>query len=150
MEKKRLYHVSSVANGEMIPIFEEAYPGALKRMSNGVSCSIYEVDPTTFEEGKTSFPVGELVSEKPVKILKERRVKNLYPVLLKLIENNKIKFVPYNKDEKYRQKMYNHIKSRIEMFKPYLDKEGNSYRFCKDYFPNILAEVEEEVNAKKV
>lgn len=124
---------------KMIPFFVEAYEGALKRTFQGESCSIYEVDKKDFVDGKTSFS-AEVVSEKPVKILKETRIDDLYECLLDLIEKKEIVFQPYS--DKSSAKIYNHIKSRIEMFKTYKDKNSAPYKFCMEKFPEILKEVE--------
>ena len=40
------------------PFFYEGFPGAFKRRFEGTSCYIYEVDPTNFEEGKTSYEMN--------------------------------------------------------------------------------------------
>ncbi len=132
-------------NGESIPFYKECYKDALKKCFAGISCSIYIVDPTNFEEGKTSFP-GEVVSKKPVKVLKEIKVKDIYKELKKAIENNKFGFTPYSNDPEYKEMIRNHIKNRIILYEIYKrEPESNIYRFCMDYYPDILKEVEEEM-----
>ena len=73
-------------------------------------------------------------------VREETRIDDLYEFLLDLIEKKEIVFQPYS--DKSSAKIYNHIKSRIEMFKTYKDKNSAPYKFCMEKFPEILKEVE--------
>lgn len=127
------------------PYFYEAYPGFFKRRFN-VPGYVYEVDPTDFVEGKTSYK-AELVSEKPVKILKCTKVDNLYETLLNLSKEGKLDLRFYEKDNpKYVEVINNHIKDRIIRYKILENKDSYKYRFCKDFFPEIVMELEAELN----
>jgi len=79
------------------PYFYEGFIGAFKRRFEDTSCYIYEVDSTDFEEGKTSY-AAELVSEKPVKVLKCTKIENLYQTLLDLSEQGKLDLRFYQED----------------------------------------------------
>ncbi len=140
-----IYGTTTKQDGKSIPFFKECYKDALKKCFAGISCSIYIVDPTNFEEGKTSFS-AEVVSEKPVKILKEIKVKDIYKELEKAIKNNEFAFTPYSNDPEYKEEIYNHLKHRMILFGIHKqDPQSNMYRFCMDHFPDILKEVEKEI-----
>ena len=124
------------------PFFYEAYEDALKRRFQNEVCYIYEVDPTSFEAGKTSFR-SEVVSEKPVKVIKCTEVKDLYQLLLKLIKKNKIEFQKYSTNPEYLAKIEEHIKDRLMRFGVLDDKTTNIYKFCKEKFPTWFEECEE-------
>ena len=125
------------------PYFYEAYQGALKRRFKGESCYIYEVDPTDFIEGETSFK-SEVVSEKPVKVLSCTKIDDLYDYLLKLIDEGKIEFKQYSLDVDYQKEIKERIKNRIELFETWKDKESIGYKFCLQYHSGILKQVEEK------
>lgn len=126
-----------------IPYFYEAFPGSFKRRFEETSCYIYEVDPTDFEEGKTSYS-AEVVSEKPVKILKCTKVDDLYKTLLELAKNGKLDLKFYEKENpEYVKMMDNHLKDRIVRFGILNDKEKYQYKFCTYYYPHILKELEQ-------
>ncbi len=130
-----------------IPYFYEAYEGALKRRFNGAVCYIYEVDPTNFMEGKTSFK-GEVVSEKPVKILNSKKIDNIYEHLLELNKESKINLYFYKNTNEYNKKIDEHIIDRITRFNILADKDSGLYKFCKRHFPTIVNKLESE-NLKK-
>ena len=130
------------------PYFYEGYIGAFKRRYENCSCYIYEVDPTNFQTGKTSYG-AEVVSEKPVKILKCFKVENLYQTLLNLAKENKLDLKFYDeKDIEYIKELKNHIKERMKLFNVIEDKKSNSYKFCELYHYEILKELERENNLK--
>lgn len=129
------------------PFFNEAYEGALKRRFEGCSCYVYEVEDTNFEEGKTSF-CAELVSEKPAKVLSCKKVENLYEEIQKLIEKNEIHFHEYSINEDYQKYIKKHLKDRIVRYKVLEDKTDKRYLFCKEKFPEILEEVENELKVE--
>ena len=127
------------------PFFYEAFPGAFKRRFEDTSCYIYEVDPTDFEEGKTSYS-AEVVSEKPVKVLNCTKVDNLYEKLLELSKQGEIDLRFYDKDDpKYVEMIEQHLKDRIVRFGILEDKEAYRYKFCTWYYPHIIGELEEKV-----
>lgn len=127
------------------PYFYEAFPGAFKRRFEDTSCYIYEVDPTFFEEGKTSY-LAEVVSEKPVKVLKCTKVEDLYQTLLKSAENGELDLRFYNKENpKYVEVIEKHLKDRIVRYDILEDKEKCQYKFCTYHFPHIIKELEKEI-----
>ena len=127
------------------PYFYEAFPCAFKRRFEETSCYIYEVDPTDFEEGKTSYS-AEVVSEKPVKVLKCIKVEDLHKTLLDLAKSGKLDLKFYNKsDEQYVKLIEEHLKDRIVRFGILEDKEAYQYKFCKSYYPHIIDELEGKV-----
>lgn len=128
-----------------VPFFYEAYSGALKRRFYGATCYIYEVDPSTFMEGKTSFK-SEVVSEKPVKILGCEKVDNLYNYLMELNKNSKINLHFFEETKEYEEMIENHITDRIIRFGILGKKNSGTYRFCKNHFPLILEKLEEKSN----
>ena len=132
------------------PYFYEAYPNALKRRFENEVCYIYEVDPSTFEKGKTSFK-AEVVSEKPVKVLSCTKVDDLYSRLLSLIDDGKIEYRSYRKDDlEYVEMINEHIKDRLISFCGILqNKESSLYKFCKEKFPSIVNELECKNEPKK-
>ena len=124
------------------PYFYEAYPNALKRRFENEVCYIYEVDPTTFETGKTSFK-AEVVSSEPVKVLNCKKVDDLYSLLLSLIEGGKIDYKSYRKDDLEYVEMINaHIKDRLVNFKILQNKDSMTYKFCKEKFSSLVNELE--------
>ena len=125
---------------DSLPFFYEAYKGALKRRFEGAKCYIYEVDPSNFEKNKTSFR-GEVVSEKPVKVINCKVVDNLYQHLLQLNENRKLKLRFFEETEEYRKMIHDHILDRIIRFNILNNKDSNTYRFCESHFPTILEEL---------
>lgn len=136
-----------IKNGK--PFFYEAYPNALKRAFENEVCYIYEVDPTTFEEGKTSFR-AEVVSEKPVKVLGCLKIDDLYSHLLSLINEGKIEYEQYKEDSvEYVEMMKGHIKDRLVRFGILENKESDLYKFCNEKFSNIINELESEKSLSK-
>ena len=132
--------VYGTKNGK--PFFYEAYPNALKRRFENEECYIYEVDPSTFEKGKTSFGT-EVVSEKPVKVLSCSIVDDLYSKLLSLIEGGKIDYKSYRKDDLEYVEMINvHIKNRLVNFGILQNKDSMTYKFCKEKFSSLINELE--------
>ena len=123
------------------PFFYEAYPNAFKRRFENQTCYIYQVDPTTFLYGKTSFK-AEVVSEKPVKVINCTKVENLYNKLMSLVEENKIELKMYDENPKYISMINEHIKDRILRYGIMQRKNSTAYRFCQDKFPHILKELE--------
>ena len=132
-------------NKEGKPNFYEAYEGALERRFKGESAYIYEVDPTDFEENKTSFS-AEVVSEVPVKVIKCTKIEDLYTELLKLIQQGEIEFKAYNiNDEKYVRFIDEHIEHRFRLFEIYKTPKRKTYEHCCYNFPHIVKKVEQEV-----
>ena len=125
------------------PYFYEAYPNALKRRFENEECYIYEVDSKTFKRGKTSFK-SEVVSEDPVRVLSCKRVDDLYSLLLSLIDEGKIEYKAYRKDDlEYVEMINKHIKDRLISFSGILqNKESMTYKFCKEKFPSLINELE--------
>ncbi len=131
------------------PYFYEAYPNALKRRFENEVCYIYEVDPSTFEKGKTSFR-AEVVSEKPVKVLSCSKVDDLYSHLLSLIDEGRIEYKPYRKDDlEYVDMINEHIKDRIISFRILDNKDSRLYKLCNEKFPGIINELECKNEQKK-
>lgn len=124
------------------PFFYEAYPNAFKRCFENEECYIYEVDPSTFKGGKTSFG-AEVVSEEPVRVLNCKKVDDLYAYLLSLIDKGKITYESYNENcAEYVEMINVHIKDRIISFGILENKESKLYKFCKEKFPGIINELE--------
>lgn len=122
------------------PYFYEGFEGAFEERFKGESCYIYEVDPTTFRDGITSYP-AEVVSEVAVKVLDCRKVDDLYENLQNLIRNGELDFKAYSNDKDYQKMMREHIKSRIELFEIDKNTHTTAYKFCKEKYKNILEEV---------
>lgn len=131
------------------PCFFEAYPNALERRFKGECCYIYEVDPTNFEEGKTSFS-PEVVSIKPAKVLKCTKVDDLYRVINKLIKQGKIDFHKFSTAPEYVEQMEHHIKDRIIRFGILKNPDSNTYKFCKEKFPQWIEECEHDIKNSTV
>ncbi len=123
-----------------VPYFYEAYEGAFRRRFEGEKCYIYEVDPTDFQEEKTTFK-GEVVSEVPVKILGCEVVEDLYAYLNDLIAKGEIVFKKYSLDAEYQKMIRAHLKNRLEMFGICKNKEASIYKFCMEKYPDIVNEV---------
>ncbi len=131
------------------PCFFEAYPGALERVFQDESCYIYEVNPANFEEGKTSFS-PEVVSSQPAKVLKCTKVDDLYKVINKLIKQGKIDFHKFSTAPEYVEQMERHIKDRIIRFGVLNNTDSNTYKFCKQKFPQWLEDCEQEIKNSTV
>ena len=123
------------------PYFYEAYPNAFKRRFEGESCYIYEVDPADFKEGLTSFS-AEVVSEKPVKVLKCTKVEDLYAYLLNLIKENKINFKEYSQERQYQEMINNHMRDRFQYIKNRV--EHPAYQVLVKYYPHIIEEYKKQ------
>lgn len=126
-----------------IPFFYEAYEGAFKRRFENATCYVYEVDPSTFKEGKTSFK-GEVVSELPVKVLSCIKIDNLYKYLLKLNAEDKIDLQFFNNTKEYTEMIDNHITDRIKGFGILKNKDSRIYNFCEEHFPTILSKLNKD------
>ena len=123
------------------PYFYEAYPNALKRRFENEVCYIYEVDPTTFETGKTSFK-AEVVSLEPVKVLNCKKVDDLYSYLHLLIADGKLEYKPYSESVEYVEMINEHIKDRLISFNILKNQESQIYKFCKEKFSSLINELE--------
>lgn len=117
--------------------FEEAFENSLKERFDGQSCYIYELDPTDFQQGKTSFH-GEVVSEKPVKVLSCTKVENVYDRLQEASKEGKIKLTEFKKDDpEYTAKIDEHVTERMDRFH-ITNKYAKGYKFCKEKFPHLI------------
>ena len=122
--------------------FYEAYPDSLRRRFENEVCYIYEVDPKSFESGKTSFG-AEVLSEEPVKVLNCKKIEDLYSLLLLLIDEGKLEYKPYDGNcAEYVEMISSHIKDRLISFGILQRKNSVLYKFCKEKFPNIVNELE--------
>lgn len=137
-----MYGINEETN---IPYFYEAYKGAFKRRFNKQKCYIYEVDSSTFKEGKTSFS-GEVVSEVPVKVLSCTKIDDLYSYLIDLAIESKIDIYEYEDTEKYREIVDKHIMDRLIRFKVLDNKMSPVYLFCKMKFPNAIEKLKKGSN----
>ena len=127
------------------PFFYEAFPGAFKRRFEETSCYIYEVDPTDFEEGKTSYS-AEVVSEKPVKVLKCTKIDDLYKTLLDLANKGELDLKFYDKENsEYVEMIDEHLKDRVISFRILDNKDSYHYKFCTWYYPHIIDELEGKI-----
>lgn len=142
-----IYGTTDIENGNVLskptPFFYESFPNSFKERFEGESCSIYEVDPSTFKKGQTSF-ASEVVSEEPVKILKETKIEDLYVYLKQLIKDKKIIFHKFSNDKEYQEKLLQHIKDRLQRMNILAIKNTGIYNFCKEKFPDILAVMEQK------
>lgn len=132
--------IYGVNNGK--PFFYEAYKGAFERRFKGETCYIYEVDPTNFIEGKTSF-THEFVSEVPVKILSSTKIEDLYVYLQEQIANGKLDFHKFSTNKNYQNEIKEHIRERIETWEVYKKPNSRSYKICQEQFPKLLKAIEE-------
>lgn len=123
------------------PYFYEAYKGALKRAYKGEKCFVYEVDPTNFETGKTSFS-GEVVSEKPAKIIGYTVVEDVYEKLLELERQGKFKIVRFSKETE--DMMQKHIADRIIRWHILDGATSYQYKFCKEHFASLIEQLEKQ------
>ena len=137
-----MYGINNETN---VPYFYEAYEGAFKRRFNKQKCYIYEVDPSTFEEGKTSFS-GEVVSEVPVKVLGCTKVDDLYSYLIDLGIESKIDIREYEDTDKYKEMIDIHIMDRLVRFNILNNKLSPVYLFCKMKFPSAIEKLEKGIN----
>lgn len=128
-----------------IPFFYEAYKGALKRIFDGAVCYIYEVDPSTFMEGKTSFK-SEVVSESPVKVLNCTKVENLYDYLIQLNSQSKVDLHFYEDTKEYKERIDKHISDRLIRFGILEDQDSGIYKFCEEHFPSIVKRLKDQIS----
>ena len=140
--------ICGINQDNKIPHFYEAYEGAFKRAFANQQCYIYEVDPSTFESGKTSFS-GEVVSSKPVKVLNCTKVNDLYGCLIALGLDSKIDIYEYENTEKYKRMIDKHIEDRIIRFNVLKNKRGAYYKMCCEKFPHIIEKLENEKSLKR-
>ena len=120
--------------------FQEAYPNAFKERFQGETCYLYEVDPTTFQEGKTSFK-GEVVSEEEVKVLSCEKIDDVYTRLLQEIKEGKLKLIEYSTDPDYQQTIRDRIKKKLIITDVINHPEWPIYQFCKQKFGDIMDEI---------
>lgn len=125
------------------PFFYEAYEGALKRRFDGATCYIYEVDPSTFKEGKTPF-TGEVVSESPVTVLSCKKIENLFDYLSELNAQSKINLHFFESTKEHTEIINDHISDRIIRFGILENKDSKMYKFCKEHFPSIVRQLEKK------
>ena len=133
--------IYGIENG--IAYFYEAYEGALKRRFEGQVCYVYEVDPTNFEAGKTNFK-GEVVSEKPVQVLSETKIEDLYNHLLNFFKEGKINLHFFENTNAYKKIIDNHISKRLIEFGVLENKSRAIYKICQEKFPQIVEKLEKE------
>ncbi len=147
---------------QYIPYYMEAHPHGLDKYK-GVSCYMYEVDPTTFEEGRTSWS-EDLVSEKPVKVLSCTKINDVYKELVKYEKQGKIKIYRYKdsqNDPEMKKRVHDHAKRAILHYESilflnesdFLDPQ--QFKRCKELqefisnnFPEIVKEIYAEVVKK--
>ncbi len=129
------------------PYFYECYEGALKRRFFGEVCYIYEVDPSNFKKGKTSF-FGEEVCEEPVNVLNCEKIENVYEYLLKLNEKKKIRLHFFKDTKRYKETIEKHVFDRLVRFGVSEKKDGETYAFCKERFPSVVARLSSETVTK--
>lgn len=126
-----------------VPFFDEAYVDSLKERFDGQTCYIYELDPTDFKEGQTSFG-GEVVSEKPVKVLSCTKVENVYDRLKEAQAEGKIKLTEFKADDpQYTARVDEHISERLERFH-ITNIFAKGYGFCKKKFPHLIGKRQQE------
>lgn len=119
-----------------VPYFFEAYEGALKKRFEGSKCYIYEVEASSFSRA-TSFR-GEVVSEKPVKVLNCEEINDLYQYLLQQNANGKLELHFFENSKEYKEMINNHISDRIIRYGILNKKNSNIYKFCEIHFPDVL------------
>ncbi len=144
------------------PYFMEAHAHGLDKFK-GASCYMYEVDPTSFEEGRTSWS-EDIVSEKPVKTLSCTKINDVYKELLKYEKEGKIKIYRYRDSQKnlemkkrvhdYAKKILSHYES-VLFQKEFDCKDSKKSKFYKELqkfifenFPEIVKEIYAEVVRK--
>ena len=131
-------------NGKVV--FKEAFEGAFKERFNGEKCVLFEVDESNFEEGKTSFS-GEVVSSKPAKVTRRKRINNVYAELNAAIERGDFELETYKKgDPDYEAEIEQHISSRIKSYGILDKKDKAEYKFCQKHFPQIMKSLEQEAS----
>lgn len=118
--------------------FSEAFKGSYTERFKGRSCRIYELDEANFQEGKTSFD-GEVVSDKPAKVLSERTVKDIKVVLDEAIEKGEFVLRTYNENDlEYVAEMEEHILRVMKNMEIWKNPNSKQYRFCQKKYPHLL------------
>lgn len=93
----------------------ECYPGALERVYRGQACTVYTVDETDFQQGKTGWN-PELVCDHSVPVLGEESVPDLYTALLAEEAQGRLRIQRYQANPDYRQRIARHVVDRIIRF----------------------------------
>ena len=120
--------------------FIEAFPNSFKERFCHQTCYIYEVDPTTFEAGKTDFR-NEVVSSVPVKVLGCQKIDDLYLHFQSLINKNEFCLIEFKNTQKYQAMIDEHIKKTIQRFDILRSTNSDGYKFCKQHFPHLVNEL---------
>lgn len=96
-------------------VIYECYPGALKAIYSGKSCSVYEVGEDGFLAGQTGWD-AELVCEHSVPVSAEERIEDLYDEITSAIQSGTCIFHPYSKEPDYQSHLREELLSRIHIF----------------------------------
>ncbi len=97
------------------PVLFECYPGALKRIYSGKTCSVYQVKEDGFLSNVTGWD-EELVNEKPVNVVQEDRVKDIYRCIIEAAQNGLCQIHEYEDSEAYLRFLRDELQERVEMF----------------------------------
>ena len=120
-----------------VPQVWECYPGALERVYQGKSCSIYTLEEEGFQRGITGWE-PELVCCAPVPVREEKRIADLYACLTERAKQGELMLHRYQDEPAYKRLISQHIVDRLIRFDALKHLETDP-RFQKYYRPIILA-----------
>lgn len=129
------------------PYVYERFPKALEYAFENQSGSIYVLDGSSFEGGKT-FWVGEVVSEVPVEVLKEINIDNSLEYLFKLEKEGKLSIYRYPNTPDGKIKDKEDIIERV--FDWVSGPDSPVLEDVRRFHPDILEEVRERLMMKGV
>ncbi len=112
------------------PILFECYPGALKRMYSGKTCSVYQVKADGFLSNVTGWD-EEWVNENPVDVEQEEIIGDIYGCILEAAQNGLCQIHEYEDSEAYLRFLRDELQERIEMFGLSEEWMNNDPRFAQ-------------------
>ena len=131
------FDISTDAAG--IPTLCECYPGALETVYQGKSCSLYQAPEAGFLRSQTGW-ADELVSPRPVPVLSETPIPDLYARLLSAEASGALILRRYQHTPTYRRMVAAHIIDRLLRFRVDLERcLDQDPRFSTHYRALILA-----------
>lgn len=117
----------------------ECYPGGLRKIYGGKSCSVYELSAESFQRGRTNW-TAELVSEQEAAVRRETTVPDLYQRLTEEEEAGNLFLHRYSDSPEYKRRIAGHVADRLIRFRVLEDDDWEKdERFTAYYRPLIEA-----------
>ncbi len=121
--------------------FSEYFPNALAALYKGKAASVYLCRP---EEQEESQIPNEILSSKPVPILEERRISDLYEALLEQERLGQLRIHPYETLSPQALDWIFRTQKDIILKRGYLTEDGPGAEYAKLHYPASWAAAQEE------